>query len=234
MTRSSLRLAHMPERLRPCRLARRRASPRSSTRVSATTSAGRVEVERQRGQLLDRDRGRRPRGRRRRGGRSCPRRRPAGSRPAGRGRGRWCRCRGGRGRSRRSCAGTPVSRRSSSFGSSSGQSPGSRTTHSAPSASARAIPASAAVTWPSSAGSGSTSRGARGDDLLRPRVAADDDRPLDRARPGDRLEHVFQHRRDQRLAPLVVDSRGEALLRLGEALHGEYRGRFHPSARVAA
>ena len=116
-----------------------------------------VEVEAERGQLLDPEGDARPRGRGRRGGRSCPRRRRGRSRRAGSAPGRWCRSRGGRGRCRRSARAAPVSSRSSSRGSSSGQSPGRRTTQVAPSASARAIPASAASTWPPSSGSGTTS-----------------------------------------------------------------------------
>jgi hypothetical protein len=83
-------------------------------------------------------------------------------------------------------------------------------------------------------GIGKHLRAARRDDLLRPRVAADHDRALDRSSPGDRLERVLQHRCDQLLTPLVADARGKAPLRLREALHRQYRGCPHPSARVAA
>ena len=64
------------------------------------------------------------------------------------------------------------------------------------------------------------------------RVAADDDRALDRARLADRLQHVVEHRRHQRRAPLAVDAGGEALLRRGEALHREDRGRLQPAGEA--
>ena len=65
-------------------------------------------------------------------------------------------------------------------------------------------------------------------------LVADDDGALDHPRRGDRLEHVGEHRRDELPAPVALDAGGEAALRLGESLDGEYRGRLQPSPELAA
>ena len=55
-------------------------------------------------------------------------------------------------------------------------------------------------TWPLvGAGRGRPRRRPRRRAPAAPRLAADDDRPLDRARLADRLQHVVEHRRDQPL-----------------------------------
>ena len=98
-----------------------------------------------------------------------------------------------------------------------------------------AIPASAASEWPSSAGSGTTSAPAAAASSARARLAADDDRPLDRARRADRLQHVVEHRRGQRRAPLVVDARRRGrCLAAAKRLTGRIAVAFNPRARLAA
>ena len=191
-----------PQRLRGAPGA---ARPRLSSRVRATTSAG---VSRSRAsEAAPRPRtGRRPRGRRRRGGRGCPRRRRAGSRRAGRGRGRWSRCRGGRGRrdvARRNAGQQAVELAWVEQRAVAGEE------HDA----AGAELARRARSRPVRPPSGRRSAGREAPRRRSPRelggagLAADDDRPLDRPRRADRLQHVFEHRRDQRLAPLVLDAR---------------------------
>ncbi len=71
----------------------------------------------------------------------------------------------------------------------------------------RAIPASAASEWPRVGEVGEQLGARRRRRAPRARgSSADHDRPLDRARRADRLEHVVEHRRDQRRAALVARS----------------------------
>ena len=128
----------------------------------------------------------------------------------------------------------PVSNRSSSRGSSSGQSPGRRTTRlGAQLTRARDAcqrrPGMAALV-----GVGDHLGAGRRGQLRGPRLARDDDRPLDRARVADRLEHVLEHRRDDLGAARVTDAGCQSLLGGGEALDREDRGRFQPRSRLAA
>ena len=174
-------------------------------------------------------RGCRPRGRRRRGGRSCPRRRRARSRRRARAPGRWCRCRGGRGRSRRSARAC----RSAAGRARAGRAAGSRRGGGRRSRRPRlgaGDPGQRRPEWPASSGSGTTSAPTAGGELdCATRVAADDDRALDRPRRADRLQHVGEHRRRQRpraASPSMPG--GEPLLGRVEALDGQDRGRLQP------
>ena len=155
----------------------------ASSRVRAIDVGGGVEVERQRGQLLDRegDAGLA------RGGDVALAAALAEGGPdrvrRARAPGRWCRCRGGRGRSRRSAR----ARRSAGGRARAGRAAGSRRASRTTQLGARGLRRGRSRPAPPRSGrrrsgSGDHLGAGRGRELRALGLAADDDRPLDRAR----------------------------------------------------
>ena len=165
------------------------------------------------------------------GARSCRARSSGRSRPGAPAAGRWSRVpwRSGTITTSGPAGAGPASSSCSSAGDSAGQSPGTHRTRSKPSSSARWTPSEAAADWPClelvldqhQAGAAPVGQ---------LRLAADDDRQLDRGRGGERLEHVGEHRAHERVAQRLLHAGPEPLLGRREALHGQDRGGSHQPA----
>ena len=126
-------------------------------------------------------------------------------------------------------SGTAVKSPSSSRGSSSGQSPGRRTTHRASLLERPGDPQQGRLGVALIRGIGDQLGAGGLGEGDRHRLTADHDRPLHGPRACDRLQGVLEHGGDQRLPSLVLDPRSQPLLGGAEPLHRDDRRRAQSS-----